>query len=257
MTDTPPFWPDGIEGAVSLSFDDALESQLVNAIPRLDDHDLKATFYVNPGRSSSWTDNIPRWQQAARNGHEIGNHTSRHPCSCNFGFHADYCLEKLTLENIADTIDEAEAALDDLFPAQKNKRSFCYPCYQSYVGAGVQRQSYTPLVARRFRVARGGGERSNNPRIIDLSYVWAQDVRDYSGDQLIAYIERAMELGHWAIICMHGIGDEHLAIEICAFAHMVDYLHSSRDRIWTDTVIGLADYIIAQRQNLKEKNHGA
>ena len=160
MQKTPSFWPEGIEGVLSLTFDDNTQTQLNNAIPCLDDHNLKGTFYVNPGRKPSWTRDVPRWQQACRNGHEMGNHTADHPCSCNFGFREDgYCLENLSLADIEDTIDRATADLNQLFPEQQGNRSFCYPCYQSDVGAGETRQSYVPVVARRFKVARGGGER--------------------------------------------------------------------------------------------------
>jgi peptidoglycan/xylan/chitin deacetylase (PgdA/CDA1 family) len=256
MTDITPFWPEGIQGAVSLTFDDALESQLTNALPLLDGQDLKGTFYVNPEFRPSWEAQIPRWQLASRNGHEIGNHTTRHPCSCNFGFSADYCLEKLGLADIEATIEAAEKALNVLFPEQQGKRSFCYPCYQSYVGAGIHRQSYVPLVARRFKVGRGGGERANNPRLIDLSYVWAWAVEGRSGDEIIDFVEKAVERESWGIICMHGINDEHLAIDIDAFSQLVVYLGHNKERIWTDTVIGLADYILTRRQKMGE-THGA
>ena len=41
-------WPAGCEGAVSLTFDDGLRSQLETAIPILDPDGLQATFYLNP-----------------------------------------------------------------------------------------------------------------------------------------------------------------------------------------------------------------
>ena len=56
-----PFWPEGIQGAVSLTFDDALETHLDTAIPCLDDHGFHGTFYVNPGRRPTWQRDLPRW----------------------------------------------------------------------------------------------------------------------------------------------------------------------------------------------------
>jgi len=250
MSTAKDFWPEGIKGAVSLTFDDGLITQLDNALPMLDEHDLQATFYVNPGRHPEWEEQIPRWQAACRRGHEIGNHTSRHPCSCNFAFDLEYCLEKLTLEDIAATIDQAEAALDELFPEQKGNRSFCYPCYQSYVGAGVKRQSYVPLVARRFKAARGGGETANNPYLIDLSYTWAWAVTGNTGPEMIDYIEQALNQGHWAIICMHGIGAQHLAIGTRPFREMVEYLSQRREQIWTAPLIDIANFIIKRREEI-------
>jgi len=246
-----PFWPAGIEGAVSLTFDDNAPSQLDNALPCLDDCDLKGTFYVNPSRQDRWQAQIPRWQAASKDGHEIGNHTTKHPCSCNFGFgDGNYCLEKLSLEDIAATIDEANQALDELFPEQKGDRSFCYPCYQSYVGEGVNRQSYVPVVAERFKVGRGGGDRANHPKKIDLSYIWSFAVQGHSGQDMIDYVENAVKDGLWGVICMHGVGGDHIAIESSAFRNLCEYLDKNRQRIWTGSVIDVGNYILDRRKTM-------
>ena len=242
------FWPDDIQGAVSLTFDDGAITQLDNAVPCLDDHRLKGTFYVNPGRKQDWTDLVPRWQEVSRNGHEIGNHTTRHPCSCNFKFSREgYCLENLTLADIAETIDDATEALDALFPEQNGIRTFCYPCYQSYVGEGEGRETYVPLVAKRFKAARGWGERPNFPEVVDLSYAWSWAVEGNTAEELIAYIEGASEKGQWAIICMHGVGGQHLSIDNNAFQGLVKHLDENRHRIQTDTMINIAEYILSKR----------
>jgi peptidoglycan/xylan/chitin deacetylase (PgdA/CDA1 family) len=244
------FWPDQIEGAVSLTFDDGIVTQLDNAIPCLNDNGLKGTFYLNPNRGPRWNELLGRWKDASKHGHEIGNHTCSHPCSCNFGFSADNCLEKLALRDIEETIDAATEVMNVEFPEQNGHRSFCYPCYQSHVGSGVDRQSYVPVVAERFICGRGGGERANNPELIDLSYAWAWAVNGHSGQDMIDYIEGAVSQGHWAIICMHGVGGEHIAIATEALAQTCSHLNQNRDRILTDTVVNLADLIVARRKEL-------
>ncbi len=250
METNTSFWPRSYSGAVSLTFDDALDSQLENALPLLDQATFAATFYVNPGRSGAWQSQLPQWQQAAQRGHEIGNHTERHPCSCNFGFDDSFCLEKLSLDDIAQTIDRAEQALDALFPAQQAQRSFGYPCYQNYVGAGKTRQSYVPLVAERFRGARGGGERANDPLKIDLSYIWALDVQGKSGSEMIRFVQEAVQQGQWAVLCMHGIGGQHLSISTDALGELIEFLSVQRDVIWTDTLISITDYVLIRRAQL-------
>ena len=60
--------------AVALTYDDALNVHLDNAIPALDSLGLKGTFYLSafmPGCK----DRIEEWRLAARHGHELGNHT--------------------------------------------------------------------------------------------------------------------------------------------------------------------------------------
>lgn len=241
------FWPHGAAAAVSLTFDDGALSQLDNALPRLGDAGLCGTFYLNPGRSAAWQDRAPRWRQAALVGHELGNHTTRHPCSCNYHFDREYCLEKLTLAQIAETIDECEAALDTLVPEQRGNRSFCYPCYQSFVGAGSSRQSYVPEVARRFRAARGGGERHNDPRLTDLHCLMSYPAEGASGEQLVAYAENAAKDGGWAVFTFHGIGGDHLTVGLDAFAGLVAHLAAHRQRLWTQTVIAVADHVLTAR----------
>lgn len=250
MSTNQSFWPDGIEGAVSLTFDDGIVTQLDNAIPCLNDNDLKGTFYLNPERGDRWDQLLERWKEVSRQGHEIGNHTSSHPCSCNFGFSADNCLEKLTLDDIAQTIDHATEVMNVEFPEQNGHRSFCYPCYQSHVGSGVNRQSYVPLVAERFVCGRGGGERANNPALTDLTYTWAWAVQGHSAQDMIDYVENAVSQGLWAIICMHGVGGEHIAIETEALAGLCDHLNAHRNRIRTDTVVRIADDIVERREEL-------
>jgi len=246
---TDTFWT-GYEGVVSLTFDDGIVTQLDNAVPCLDRHDLKGTFYLNPHRGERWDQLLDRWKTVSRDGHEIGNHTSSHPCSCNFEFSAENCLEKLTLNDIAETIDHATDVMNTEFPEQDGHRSFCYPCYQSHVGSGESRQSYVPLVTERFVCGRGGGERANNPAIIDLSYTWSWAVSGHSAQDMIDYVESAVSNGQWAIICMHGVGGEHIAIETEALEGLCDHLDANRSRIHTDTVVSVADTIVSRRKEL-------
>lgn len=65
--------------AVALSYDDALNVHLDNAIPLLDSLGLKATFYLS-GFSPSFRERVKDWISVAKKGHELGNHTLFHPC---------------------------------------------------------------------------------------------------------------------------------------------------------------------------------
>jgi beta-glucanase (GH16 family) len=73
-------WPHGARAAVSLAYDDALDSQLDHALPALDRHGLKASFYLqlsNPAVARR----MEEWRAAARRGHELGNHSLFHQCA--------------------------------------------------------------------------------------------------------------------------------------------------------------------------------
>lgn len=240
-------WPGTARAAVSLTFDDGAPTHISQALPRLDTAGLRGTFYLNPGRRPDWASQVERWQLAASTGHELGNHTSRHPCSCNFHFDDGFCLERLTLQDMAQTIDEAEAGLDEISPQQRGHRTFCYPCYQSDVGRGLTRQSYVPLVAERFRAARGWGERANDAAVVDLWYLGSWAVEGNTAEQLIAYAEAAVEQGRWAVFCFHGVGGDHLAVDADAFQGLLDHLREAGDRFWTAPLVDIADHVAAHR----------
>src|SRR4051812_15529299 len=73
-------WPNGARAAVNLAYDDALDSQLSNAIPALNRHKLKGTFYLQLS-SPTIGARLPEWRAAAAAGHELANHTLFHQCS--------------------------------------------------------------------------------------------------------------------------------------------------------------------------------
>ncbi|WP_236422646.1 polysaccharide deacetylase family protein, partial [Escherichia coli] len=73
-------WPGGARAAVSLAYDDALDSQLDNAIPTLDRHGIKGTFFLQLS-SEPVAKRMEDWRAAARGGHELGNHSLFHQCS--------------------------------------------------------------------------------------------------------------------------------------------------------------------------------
>jgi peptidoglycan-N-acetylglucosamine deacetylase len=243
------FWPAGVEGAVSLTFDDGMPSQLDRAVPTLDRARLKATFYVTPGYSTDWNENAERWARLAAHGHELANHTDTHPCSCQTDFRhgGDYCLEKLDIKEVERSIDDAERALQALTSLPPSARSFAYPCNNTDVGAGASRKSYVPEVARRYSAARVGSNIDNDPATVDLSYVFAFMAESRTADQLIAEIENSLHRGHWAVIVFHGIGAEWDVMDTGEFDRLMEYLAKNRRRIWIAPFVEVARYIRLHR----------
>src|SRR6185437_9409438 len=58
----PGPWPDGARAAVSLTYDDGLDSQLDHALPALEAAGLKATFFLTHENVGART---PDWVRAA------------------------------------------------------------------------------------------------------------------------------------------------------------------------------------------------
>ena len=73
-------WNDDKQSAISLTFDDGMKSHLDLAIPILENFGLAGTFY--PIAKGNWETSLERFRPAFENGHEIGNHSIHHWCSC-------------------------------------------------------------------------------------------------------------------------------------------------------------------------------
>lgn len=241
-------WPLGKRAAVSLSFDDAVVSQLVHALPILEEFSIRGTFYVNPGEGSLFEKHIGQWRSAHEKGHEIGNHTILHPCSGSAGFITpDRALENWTLDMIENDILAAGERMTNYIP-DLGPVSFAYPCGHTFVGEGASRTSYIPVVGRHFTVARGVGHTANDPVSCDLLCLSSWIVQDVSADQMIAMLGETIERGLWAIFCFHGIGGDHLAVDATEFEGLVRFLAGRRDEIWTDTVREIGQYVFNHRQ---------
>lgn len=260
MTQISDAWPDDCISAISLTFDDASQSQLDIAIPILKEYGLFGTFYVNP-RGDDWKQKFAPWRKAALAGHEIGNHTINHVCSRNFGWGAAKTLETTTLDEMEADILEAEKRLRELIPEQ-TIRSFCYPCYQNYVGEGATRQSYVPIIAKHFPAGRGTGEAPNHPALVDMHYLTSAVVSGWMpGSELCEMAEGAAAQERWGILVFHGFqnkprssrvpGSYYHGSPVSAddFRELCQYLDANRDRIWTAPVIAIAQRIIVWRGN--------
>ena len=237
-------WPNGRSGCVSLSFDDGHPSQLSTAIPALERHDLRGTFYVNP--RDDYVEWLKPWRDVHARGHEIGNHTVQHICSRNFGWHGGGGLEEATLAEIEVDILTCAARLHEGIPEQE-ECTFCYPCYQCFVGEGATQESYVPVVARHFKAGRGRGERANQPGLVDLHYLWSTPCERMSGAQMIGLVEQAVSAGQWAILTFHGVGSGHLSVSEGDFAELCAHLGQHRERIWTAPVIGATNTVLDWR----------
>jgi len=238
-------WPVGIRAGVSLSLDDGRESQLENAIPILDRFDVKATFYATP---SGFQPRLADWQRVAKAGHEIGNHSVRHPCSGNFCWTVDNTLEDYTLEQMEDEILEAQAFLVEQFG--RSARTFAYPCGQSFVGRGEQCRSYTPVVARHFVAGRlFRDETFNDPSFCDLARIAGAEGDRLTFEQVQVMLAQAGAAGAWIVLAMHDVGapSGHQTTSADTLERLCAYCKDARNGIWIDTVQQIADYIQQNR----------
>src|SRR5438067_10080081 len=104
-------WPQGKQAAISLTFDDARESQVLVGTQLLNQYGIKATFFVVP---SSVEKQLDGWKKAVASGHEIGNHTLTHPCTGNFDFSRKNALEDHTLNDMQNELTECNKRIKEL-----------------------------------------------------------------------------------------------------------------------------------------------
>lgn len=243
-------WPDRVSGAVSLRFDDGLQSHLDVVVPMLEEYGFHGTFCLCPaGTEEQWRERVASWQPAARAGHEIGNHSLSHPIPAALADEPiDNCYEKLTLEAYQADVLEAQRRLEAAF--DRPYWTYCYPCYETEVGVGAGRRSVVPFIAKHFLAASSGGEISepyNDPRFCDLHKLLAIKADGRSADDVIAHIERCTGKGRWGIVVYHGVGEGHLAIPKEELAVILAHLADKRDTIWTAPVANVAARIADSR----------
>ena len=242
------FWAP-CRGAVSLTFDDGHPTQLEKAVPMLDEFGVKGTFYLNP-RGKAWKKPMEPWVEVARRGHEIGNHTLSHTCTNNlWGTRGG--LEDKTLADIETDIVAAQERLADVAPHQKDW-TFGYPCYNAFVGAGLTRQSYVPLVAKRFLAGRGPGEFgfANFPAVVDLACVASTCCTRMSGFEMLGLVEGLATRGLWLVLVFHEIDGSRLTTASFDFKLLLEYLRRRSSEVWCAPVAAVARKIADARASV-------
>jgi len=192
-------WPHGARAAVSLTYDDGLDSQLENAVPALDSRGFKATFFLTKENMEA---RVAQWRAVADEGHEIGDHTVSHPCHL-----AHYSAARFKRQEI----DKAERFLNANFGVDR-QRTFAFPCGVIDMGRGPQLQTqlrYISTLRGDFLAARATDGDPNDPRLVSRDrYVLQAMAPTYDHDDpriAIAYMKKALRWGFWAILIFHDI----------------------------------------------------
>ena len=233
-------WPDGKRVAVSLSFDDARGSQLATGIPILDRHEVKATFYVSLKRTDT---READWRRVAEHGHEIGNHSLSHACSGNFPWGEKQVLEEYTLAMMEQDLAEAGRQIRDALGV--TPLTFAYPCGQTFVGRGADRQSYVPVVARQFLAGRGfRDEHFNDPSFCDLAKLGGTELDGLTFQDLLGVVRKAEKQGAWVVFAGHDVGQSgHQVVHADALDGFCAYCRRPENGVWIDTVAAIAAHV--------------
>ena len=226
-------WPRDRLAAISLTFDDAMSSQLDNAGPILKKHHVNGTFFVSTGQPS-WRNRKSEWKALAQRGNELANHTVHHPCLLpEIQPHSqDYTPEMMEAE-IRDAAQEIITLLN-----WHRGLTFAYPCGNASFGQPwdqVRNASlYLQYVAKYSFGARGaGGGGPLNPdemSVLTVPDLGPTDGKDFA--TLLAMAEQGIRTHQWGIYCFHGVGGEWLSISSDSLDQLAAYLELHPE-IWT------------------------
>lgn len=251
---------------ISLTFDDGLDEHLDYVVTLLDEYRLPGTFYVHLS-APSLARRHAEWSEAARRGHELGNHTIFHPADVRKSWVRpgnsldEYFPDRMRLE-----IEVANQWLDSMDGGRP--RSFAYPCSNPVLGSygifnrslfrvglrntrwpglveklnldfGSTRKSYVEIVSELFPAARIGGlqmhETAEHRHHQDPYRLCSAAVETHSFDAMKGFVQRSLAAGGWPILQFHGVGGgHHMDCDRGAFRALAKWLAEyHHDRVCT------------------------
>jgi len=225
-----------------LTYDDAIDQHLDNAIPVLDSLGLKATFYLTAFSTSMQT-RLNDWKKLAANGHELGNHTLYHPCIGGKGrewVKPDYDMSKYSVQRMID-----ETRMTNLFLQAldgKTKRTFAFTCGDMKIGDS----NFINGMKNDFVAARAVRNEMHKINEIDLYNVDCYMVNNHSFEQMKEWVDKAMQTNSLLVILFHGVGGGNsLNVSLQAHREFLQYLKKNEKDCWIAPLLDVAEYIKA------------
>jgi peptidoglycan/xylan/chitin deacetylase (PgdA/CDA1 family) len=238
-------WPaKGKKAALVLTYDDALRSQLDNAIPQLEAAGFKGTFFLDGDITPA---EMLRWRKVQKSGHELGNHSLFHPCPrALLPDRRNYLTENYDVDRMLGEIAAMNNLLFGIDGA--TARTYAAPCSQMLVG-GVD---YTDALRRSglVRYSRTGGDQYRSVihdfAKLDLHQVpsWGP-VDQPNGAALIAYASRVRDANGLGVLQFHGVGGDYLEVTAEAHQQLLHWLREHPD-VWVATFQEVMDYVGAR-----------
>jgi len=226
---------------VCLTYDDCLDVHLDNVIPALDSLGFKGTFYI-PGNSTCLNNRMDEWRTAAKNGHELGNHTLFHPC---FGksmkrdwVGADYDLDIYSMQRLVDEIKVNNTLLKAV--DGKSERTFAYTCGDKKIGD----ENIWDKIKDEFVAARGVNGIMYSINEVDISDIGSYAMINASGEEMIDLVKQAMKNNSLIVFLFHGIGGGH-SINVALEEHnkLLRFLKENEKNICVAPLVDIAGYI--------------
>ena len=233
--------------AVVLTYDDAINQHLDNAVPVLDSLNLKATFYITAFSKSIQT-RLNDWKKLPTNGHELGNHTLFHPCIGGAGrewVSADYDMTHYSIKRMLDETKMTNVFLEAL--DGKKERTFAFTCGDMKIGDS----SFINSMKNDFVAARAVRNEMHTIDKIDLYNIDCFAINNNTAAEIIEWVKQAEQTHSLLVILFHGVGGGNsLNISVEEHSKFLHYLKQNEKNIWITTMIDAAEYI----KNYQAKN---
>ena len=247
QTNTSPWH--GKKCAVVLTYDDAIDQHLDNAVPVLDSLHLKATFYLT-AFSTSIQKRLGEWKKLGAKGYELGNHTLYHPCDASMSGRSwvqpENDLSKYTVKRMENEIRMTNLFLQSL--DGKTKRTFAFTCGDSKVADS----SFINGMKKDFVAARSVRNEMHTINEIDLYNVDCYVVNNASFDEMKQWVDKAIATNSLLVILFHGVGGGNsLNVTLDDHRKILSYIKQNQKNIYNAPMLEVAEYIGARQ--LKNK----
>jgi peptidoglycan/xylan/chitin deacetylase (PgdA/CDA1 family) len=234
-------WPNGARAAVVLTYDDAIPSQLQNAVPALDATGLKGTFFLSNVRRAD----IDDWRAVARSGHELANHTLNHPCLAGtFEMPLRQQLEQYTPAAVLQEIGQQNVLLTAL--DGQREHGFAVPCGQTLAGGKdyLEPLRRSGLVIYSRSVDQSDADLQRDPSTLDLMKLPGRAFTSPAGvEQMIAFAKLAAKSHGLAVYVFHGVGGDYLSVTADDHRRLLEWLAANRKTYWVATMRDVVKWV--------------
>ena len=231
----------GKKAAVVLTYDDAIDQHLDNAVPVLDSLHLKATFYLT-AFSTSIQKRLGEWKKLAAKGYELGNHTLYHPCDASMSGRSwvqpENDLSRYTVKRIENEIRMTNLFLQSL--DGKTKRTFAFTCGDSKVADSA----FINGMKKDFVAARSVRNEMHPINQVDLYDVDCYVVNNASYAEMKQWVDKAIATNSLLVILFHGVGGGNsLNVSLDDHRKILSYIKQNQKNIYNAPMLEVAEYI--------------
>ncbi|MGF7036274.1 peptidoglycan/xylan/chitin deacetylase (PgdA/CDA1 family) [Paenibacillus mucilaginosus] len=230
----------GAQSAVSLTFDDGVDSQLDYAVPALNAKGMKATFFIT--ETAITGSRKEDWKKLPLAGHEIGNHSKHH-------YEPSANPTQPYQRTYDDTLgyDETVAAQTEIAQAMGTPVvTYAYP----YTNNDPYLVKYLKDTHLSARGGWGNGtyymNPSDTPDWMNISSRFTWEEGSFNTDYK-SWVDNAISQGAWTVITAHDVGGTATSLPLDQMNLLINYLDTKRSSIWIAPYGTVSGYWRAQK----------